>query len=1551
MFVPSCRFFSQANLRRYLFIAGSFFLLVLLALTTVADWEPAIAGNGWWRGNTVGLCAGTQIRQGPGYNFSVHTVVPENNWPVKIIDGPRYANGQTWWDISRQEFDGGGTGWISQSDADRCYGSPPAPTDPPPTPTQPPYSDPGPGPTPTPSSSCIRTGVQANERCVPRYNIEDHQYFYTYNTDCISIETAVGNYRCANQVTVGSDSLSFSASGLELTVNEGMRPGSSVGVYPIEEVGYEHFRPVSPTGFWHGPKFKIPVRWPNGILSFDFTLFLREVFEIKPPDPNSSYVYKGLMVIVVAVGVIAVIYIGVALIPAETIAGIYLFIASIFGVALAPLHTAEVYGPAPQVSHAAVDPGLVSVLRQGYGPLVDVVTLRPMQAGLPLIAAGSDPAATLPSIDYYANGFAPGANVLVVMDRAGVLVKEVVQVASTEGVVQGSFVLSAEQATTPGILSLIALSEDQIFAHLNALAGGVVSSSAAGMEAAAAAVTIAPAPRLVGDITFEPQPIIAGRWTTATYTIRNFGDVAISLNRVVFTVRGPDCDDWCDDKGVDWPGVSDLTLAPGESRTISTRQILAQPGQYRSVVAYQDIQGNWHDADGSPRFTFSVQPGLVIQEQISISPTNPLAGEMVEIRFAVRNASSTSLMFWNIVAAGRGPDCVNGFDCLGWNDSPSIRGVSLLPGQEYIYRQHRLFMKPGSYFIQPSYQYSPDDWRTAGTRLDFQVGSGLRVVRPLQFDPQRPRTGEPILASYTVRNDGSHSIVIPYLGVVSRGPECAGSSWECIRANDWPWLGEITLAPQQEYTFRSRQILKFPGSGYWAESQMADRNPWWALLEGSGRLEFAVQPGLELVTPLRLEPAMPAVGELVTARAVIRNASDRPLTLYRLFVGAQGPNCTDFTCTQSDQGKWNDFPAAENLTIAAGASYTYESRRVWLGQGADYVAQLMYQFTPGDWNLIGEPLRPTVVEGVVVAEGLRLAPASPKAGEIYTATFTLVNRSPRPLTLLAVGIGGRAVDCTDETCTNDVGMRSYPNITIPAGGRYIYSATRVIDVPGNYWIEPFIIGSQLSGQPDWWMSLVPVTGGQRVSFTVVRERGLEAVTPLRLEPAEPVVGELVTARAEIRNASERPITLYRLYVGAQGPNCTDFSCGQSDPSKWNDFPAVENFTIAAGASYTYESRRIWLGQGAGYVVQLMYQFTPGDWSLVGDPLHPTVSEGLVMTKGLILTPASPKVGQPYTATFTLANRGPRPLAIFAIGVGGRSVDCNDETCQNNAGMVAYANIMIPAGGSYIYIASRIIDIPGDYWIEPFIIGAKPQGQPDWWMSLTPIAGVERTAFAVVQEPTDPSALPPCTATIENGATFINRRSVRISINVPDATHLLVSNDGGFADAIDIVYQTGFDWQLPDLGQKVGTLLVRVRAYRGATLLCVGEISDDIIFDPLPPTVRLSWAGEVAAADSFTMQPLEPASSSSSMSPTAFKILQIDAWDQENGSGVSWMQVSATPDFTDAVWEAYRPIRTLMQSFPATIYIRVQDRAGNLSDVSSLSTDGVRRLYLPYSERR
>jgi hypothetical protein len=92
---------------------------VLLLSVLVIFIIPPVLADDWYVGKIVGLCKGTHIYSGSGENYSLTVVVPEGDWQVMIIDGPR----GDWWDTSRKAVDllpTSGTGWVKKSEAESC---------------------------------------------------------------------------------------------------------------------------------------------------------------------------------------------------------------------------------------------------------------------------------------------------------------------------------------------------------------------------------------------------------------------------------------------------------------------------------------------------------------------------------------------------------------------------------------------------------------------------------------------------------------------------------------------------------------------------------------------------------------------------------------------------------------------------------------------------------------------------------------------------------------------------------------------------------------------------------------------------------------------------------------------------------------------------------------------------------------------------------------------------------------------------------------------------------------------------------------------------------------------------------------------------------------------------------------------------------------------------------------------------------------------------------------------------------------------------------------
>jgi nitrogen fixation protein len=188
----------------------------------------------------------------------------------------------------------------------------------------------------------------------------------------------------------------------------------------------------------------------------------------------------------------------------------------------------------------------------------------------------------------------------------------------------------------------------------------------------------------------------------------------------------------------------------------------------------------------------------------------------------------------------------------------------------------------------------------------------------------------------------------------------------------------------------------------------------------------------------------------------------------------------------------------------------------------------------------------------------------------------------------------------------------------------------------------------------------------------------------------------------------------------------------------------------------------------------------------------------------------------------------------------------------------------------------------------------------------------------------------CTISINSGAVHTNSPNVQLYLQVPEATQMQISNDGGFSGTRWQTYQVTTSWMLNDPGARIATLLVyaRFRDAKGNVLCGGASLIDDIIYDPLPPTVTLR---------------LTPLAAKQSR-------LQLQVDDQVGGSGVDAMMLANRSDFLGAVWQPFTDTIILNETQGNTIFVRVRDRAGSSSAITSLPDAKRSAVYLPLMHR-
>lgn len=94
-------------------IYGSSKTSIFIPTTPQAPLNPSFSlpANDWKINNIVILPINTAIYEQAGVHFGVTNLSQDSYWLAKIIDGPKYVDTYTWWQI---KLANGQTGWIKQ---------------------------------------------------------------------------------------------------------------------------------------------------------------------------------------------------------------------------------------------------------------------------------------------------------------------------------------------------------------------------------------------------------------------------------------------------------------------------------------------------------------------------------------------------------------------------------------------------------------------------------------------------------------------------------------------------------------------------------------------------------------------------------------------------------------------------------------------------------------------------------------------------------------------------------------------------------------------------------------------------------------------------------------------------------------------------------------------------------------------------------------------------------------------------------------------------------------------------------------------------------------------------------------------------------------------------------------------------------------------------------------------------------------------------------------------------------------------------------------------
>ncbi len=347
---------------------------------------------------------------------------------------------------------------------------------------------------------------------------------------------------------------------------------------------------------------------------------------------------------------------------------------------------------------------------------------------------------------------------------------------------------------------------------------------------------------------------------------------------------------------------------------------------------------------------------------------------------------------------------------------------------------------------------------------------------------------------------------------------------------------------------------------------------------------------------------------------------------------------------------------------------------------------------------------------LAIASDITLNKPNPVVGDTLTASYEISNSAS-----FAVQAGLLGVCARQGSTLLDFGSKALNEI--PANGKITVSFSRKIDKPGSLRVFLCSYNKQLGG---WVGDKYPYNPNSLKRETTVSVLDNPLITTsVAFSPATPIVGQPVTATFTVTNSSNSAIN-----IGAP-------ALAMRDPSRRiADFALDKVITIPAGGTYTYSKTRTFTTPGAySYFVtnkkdNKWNDNYPGVKAGATRSGKLTVLDNILITTSVAFSPATPIVGQPVTATFTVTNS-----SNSAINIGAPALAMRDPS-RRIADFALDKVITIPAGGTYTYSKTRTFTTPGAY--SYFVTNKKDNKWNDNYPGVK--AGATRSGTVQINNP-------------------------------------------------------------------------------------------------------------------------------------------------------------------------------------------------------------------------
>jgi len=441
--------------------------------------------------------------------------------------------------------------------------------------------------------------------------------------------------------------------------------------------------------------------------------------------------------------------------------------------------------------------------------------------------------------------------------------------------------------------------------------------------------------------------------------------------------------------------------------------------------------------------------------------------------------------------------------------------------------------------------------------------------------------GQTVTASYRVSNIANYDTLAGGLGICGR---IDGQYYDFGFTNQTniPANGTVTISYSKTLD-RSGNLQLFICSyhasiGGWASPTY----PYNSSTAQGRTLSMTVAANPLITSGVTFSPANPAIGQAITASMTVRNNSASPVNVGAIGVAARDKN-----------GYNADFPYTTDVTIPANSDYTYSGQRTMVTQGN-------YSFFVANFrNTVWATNYPQAASGAarsgnffvqdspLITSGVTFSPANPAIGQAITASMVIQNTNPYPVNIGAISVAARDKNGYNADFPYDT------SVVIPANSSYTYSKQRTMITPGPY---SFFIANFRNNA---WDRNYPSSGSGVVRSGNFSVQDSPLITSgVTFSPANPVIGQTITASMAIQNTNPYPVNIGTIVVAAR------------DKNGYNaDFTYATDVTISANSTYTYSGQRAMVTPGPYSFFVANYRNNA--WSTS----YPQASSGVIRSGG------------------------------------------------------------------------------------------------------------------------------------------------------------------------------------------------------------------------------------------------------------------------------------------------------------------------------------------------